>query len=234
MDEQTAHIQEVNVLKNKIKDSDIERLKESEDHNRTLAQLEKVIKERDKLANEIVQMRRLQIHISHQLAERYTANAEGEAELETIDKNEYRSGRSGSYSAKSSKSVKFAKEPSTRKTSEHLVKGTAASEARILAAKEKLKEKSNEAAAIAKLREIKKRRKSSAKVQPEEQESEPEDEHLSESMVEEESNIEQDAGDDEQISDADRNSYTRSSVSSRYSQSFNQSFNSSAPVQAEE
>ncbi len=205
---------------------DLQKDKESEDHNRTLAQLEKIIKERDKLANEIIQMRRLQIHISHQLADRYTANSEGEAEAEA--EAEYRSGRPETYSAKSSKSVKFAKQTSSRKMSEHLVKPTAASEARVLAAKEKLKQKTNEVAAIAKLREIKKKRHSSFQPHVNEAHGPVDDDYSSvhESIVEEESMIEPEVGDDDQISD--HNSYTRSSVSSNYSQS--QSFNQSHPV----
>jgi hypothetical protein len=197
--------------------------------------LEKVIKERDKLAHEIIQMRRLQIHISHQLAERYTTNIEGEAEQDE-DKNEYRSGRSASHSAKSSKSVKFAKENSSRKMSEHSVKGTAASEARVKAVKEKLKEKADEAAAIAKLRDIRKRSHNSFKMNPSENEANESidgDSSVRESIVGD-SIEEQESGDEEK--ESDRQSYARSSVTSGHSeaQSFNQSFNSSVAVPAEE
>lgn len=233
IDEQTQHIQEVNVLRNKIKDLDAEKTKEALDHNRTLAQLEKVIKERDKLAEEILQMRRLQIHISHQLAERYTANTDGEVISDSEHKDEFRSGRA--VSAKSGKSVKFAKDTAKPKISDHLVKGTAASEARIAASKEKAKVKADETATLAKLRE-KHRRKSTTKVPRQEEseglESAAEDEAiLDESGIEDESMMNAEVEEEEQFSELEHSSsYSRSSVSSRY----NQSFNSSTVQAAEE
>ena len=202
---------------------DSEKSKENEDHNRTLAQLEKVIKERDKLANEIVQMRRLQIHISHQLAERYTANSEEANFISMGEEADFHTGRAAS--AKSGKSVKFAKE--THKTPEHLTRNTVASESR----KVSLKKKTNgttddEYAAKAKLQEIKdnntsKNIKAGGKV-----EDDP-DFYENESFVEE-SIADSEEVQDEDISEAD----LRSRSSSQTGLSENSNINSSNSIAA--
>ena len=165
-------------------------------------------------------MRRLQIHISHQLADRFTANTEGEAISDGECRDEYRSGRS--VSAKSGKSVTFAKDAAKPKLIERLLKGTAAS-------KEKTKQKAVEAAALANLRE-KHRLKSLTKLQRHgsvENESAPdefitaEDEAiLGGSGAEDESMMDVEVEEDDHISESDHSSsYTRSSISSRYNSS---------------
>ena len=185
---------------------DLEKSKESEDHNRTLAQLEKVIKERDKLANEIIQMRRLQIHISHQLADRYTANSEHSDQADS----EYHASRA--VSAKSTKSVKFSKDTKNPKVPDHLVRGTAASQARISAAKEKIKEKEKEEAYVKQLREKSSRRHSSSKAMDTDHNS------IDQEMFNEDSVG--DVSEEDSIKNISANA-SRSSISSNeYSQSF--------------
>jgi hypothetical protein len=155
---------EINVLRNKIKDLENEKVHLVEGHNKTKVSLEKVIKEKEKILTEVNMMKRLQMHLSNQLAGRWGDEvAEGEAHL-TSPHSSVPGSENGGSRIPSAKSVKFAaiETPSRKLTSiapvkaletKSFVRSTAASQLRQLALEEKVKEKEKQEDLLKRLRE---------------------------------------------------------------------------------
>ena len=232
LDEQAAHITEVNILRNKIKELEVDKIHLVEEHNKTKAQLEKVIKEKEKINAEMVMMRRLQMHLSNQLAGRWGVNEnDGRTGTPSPFTSQEDPNSEAASRAQSAKSVKFAegtKRPKSTKAhskkleSSSFVRPTASSAGR-QAALEKAKEKEKQDAILKKLKEKARKKRSSitkatmsAKTTEDDEESESE---YRDDQDEVASDQAQD-GEEEQVSDEEEQEvHPRRSSSSRASSS---------------
>lgn len=219
LEEQNAHVTEMNVLRNKIKELEADKARQSDEYGKILVQIDKEVKEKEKLVNEVMMMRRLQLHVSNQLASRWTKSADSDGRSNSVTSQEGGTESEAATSrAVSAKSVKFADNTKSSKTKRKgFVRPTASSALREVAASERIKEKEEKAALLEKLKSKKSRKikadniveKKKKKHEQEEQDDEDDQSEPGANEVEDQ---------DEHISDEDFAQYDRSSRGSRMSE----------------